>query len=368
MAKKVASVLGKTPGALAGLKKKIGSMEVGKGLKGAKEVLAKTARKTWQEILRLKDKFLNNAEDRKIALGIAASGFLAWFLKPAEKEGGKKKDAEPEKGEVLAEILPKKPDGSKGELAEISPKATHEQILAAIQTNAKTLDEMYQKYKKTKDPTELRYFLTRAIIAKESGHRTPVKVAARLINVRAISPNKRRGLRDKYGIDFRMPASSRSLLPSEKYLTNFETFKNRVCNQLQPDVSGAKQINNTAEILIRCAVGMGQILPIYWLPGMKKSKGIDRLKKIYAFIKSGRGQINATVKLVDRLGGRYDWNPMYISAAYYAGAGVGDLMKKNAKHASLSKKAPYGYGSPNQYVLGVEKHVARIIKDEKRAS
>ena len=304
---------------------------------------------------------------------VALIGLLAWFLKPEKKEEkseSKKNSAEKlEDKVVLADILPKIEKKSEIKYADILPNAKPEQVLAAIQTNAKTLDGLYKRYKESKDPKELRYFLVRAIIAKESGYKTPVNVAARLINVRAINPRNRSGkfLKSK-GIEFKMPKGSRSLIPNEKYLSSFEVFKDRVCSQLQPNVSGAKQIDNTAEILIRCAIGMGQVLAIHWIPGIKKASGIERLRIIYNFIKSGRGQMGTTVKLVNRLGKRYDWNPMYIAAAYYGGTGSGDRMRKDAQNPALHKKQAHGYGSISTYTNRVDGLVTRIIKDENRSA
>lgn len=358
--------------ALLTLKEGIKKPETGKALKDTKETVSQTARQTLQEIARLKDEFLKDPEAKKAVLGMAAAGLMAWVLMPEVKEQESKKDSQKkEDKETLQAISTKKSADEMPKLATISPKAKPEEILAAVSTNAATLDQLYKEYKNSnsKDSTKLRYFLTKAIIAKESGYKTPPEVAARLINVHAVTPKKVEAFR-KRGIEFKMPNSSRELLPNKSFIEDgFEAFKNRVCSQLQPNATEPARTNNTAEILMHSAIGMGQVLPIYYLDGIKNGDGEKRLRIIFDFIKNWQskvdGQEAVTARTVDRLGKRYDWNPMCIAAAYYGGTGAGDTMQKAPKSGSLSREQAYGYGSIDTYGRRVYALVEKIIEDQK---
>ena len=361
-----------TPKALSGLKNEVNRPRAGEAIARAKEKVSQTAGGALREIVKLKDDLLKNPEDRKALLGLAGTALLAWCLMPEVKEKDAKEEAGKTKKKDESANNSEKVDQKKAQpevkYAAVTPKATPAEVLSAIRTNATTLDELYAKYKKEKNPTELKYFLVKAIIAKETGYKTSPEVAARLINVYAVTPKKVEEFR-KRGIVFNMPAGSRDLLPNESFLKDskdgFEAFKIRVCSQLQPNVPEPARTNNTAEILMHSAIGMGQILPVYYIEGMNNADGKTRLRKIFDFIKNWQGQEAVTARTVERLGKLYDWNPACIAAAYYGGERSGNIVRDNSKSASLDKKQAYGYGSINTYVQRVDSLVKKIIEDQK---
>ena len=356
-------LLGGTSEALASLKDGI-KPKAGELLKSTKETLNNTASAVISGIAKIKEDFIKNPASRKEALGVASTAVLAYLLMPylnKEKAKGKKakesdKKDEPEQNQFVQTDT----------LAPIPAKATSTELVTAMFTNAKTLDELYKRYKDTKDPKEIRFFLTKAIIAKESGYQTPPEKAARFINVQAINPDNKSGrFLESKGIKFNMPGGSGALLPNETYLANFDAFKERVCSQLQPNIPEPKRTDNTAEILIRSAIGMGQILPIYHIDGINELSGNDKLRKIYDFIKSGREEEKVTERIVDNLGKKYEWNPACIAAAYYGGERAGDMVKNAPQSESLDKTQAYGYGSIRTYVERVSSMTQKIIKDQK---
>jgi len=174
---------------------------------------------------------------------------------------------------------------------------------------------------------------------------------------------------DRMGIRVPPLPGSSSKLVTEECLKNFNSFKERVCSQLQPDVSDpVKRANNTAEILARCAIGKYQILPIYNIPGMQKQgNGEEKLLKIYQFITSEETQSKTADKIIDNLGQRYNWNPQSIMVAYYAGTKWGDKLKSDPNNPAFTKKQYGGHGSMRDYINRTTALADNFIEKARRA-
>ena len=298
------------------------------------------------------------------------------YLKPEVKE--KKEDKKPAKKEQ--QTIPVKVKTV--EPVSVQPTATPAQIEQAIKTNFKNLAEMYKDYKKNKDPTQLRYFLKKAITEKESGVGTNEKLRLRLVNQAAINEKKRQYLLDRMGIKVPpLPGSSSKLVTEECLDGGFNKFKERVCSQLQPDIKDeVDREDKTAEILARCAIGKYQILPIYHIPGLgtkfekkgnvkqiKRWSGNAKLLKIYQFITSEETQSKTADKIIDNLGQRYDWNPQSIMVAYYAGLEWANKLQSDQNNPAFTKKQYGGHGSMRDYINRTTALADNLIEKASRA-
>jgi hypothetical protein len=174
---------------------------------------------------------------------------------------------------------------------------------------------------------------------------------------------------EKMGIKVPPLPGSSSKLVTEDCLKDFNSFKERVCSQLQPDVSDPeRQVNNTAEILARCAVGKYQILPIYHIPGLQRQgNGEAKLLQIYQFITSEETQSRTADNIIENLGKKYDWHPQSIMVAYYAGTKWGDALKTDPNNPAFTKGQYGGHGSMLAYIENTTKLADRIIRQSKNS-
>jgi len=360
---------GKTSELLSLLKSKL--IPTKSALKNSKESISSTAA-TFLKMIESFDPFKNKLFDKaknkgKITM-TSIIGFLAWTLKPEVSEEKTEKEEVKSTDKTDNEII-KQPDNMKFVFATISPNASPEKVILAMETNAKNLDELYKGYKKTKDPKKLRYFIWKAIAAKESG-RGVSRRRLRLINQFAISPGKRQKLLKEKGITV-PPASRKQLLPNESYLSSYAVFKARACSVLQPNLSdGDRRTSNTAEILARCAVGKYQVLPIYWVNGVKNKKnmGEAELMTIYNYIKSPIQQQKTSLGIIDSLGKKYNWNPAHIMLAYYAGSKWVDVFKKNPNHPALHHGEYGGHGSKMAYIKRTTALANKFIRSDQKSA
>jgi len=336
--------LGGTPDALLDLGTKIGKPKAGEKLTSAKEAISNAAGTTLREISRLKDEFLKDPEAKKAVLGMAAVGFLAWVLSPEKEETqqkAEKKDEKPRKPDEQPSVIP--PKKAMEELATIPPLP--EKVLAEIEKRAGGFKKLREEYDNEKDPQkkkklaeQIKILFEKATGVHESGNKEY------LLNMYAARPDQSLGRKLKgMGIDvspFIFNSSSSLLGGKGEYLKDFKTFKDRVCSSLQPNVKDEKdRVNKTAEILARCAVGKYQILPIYFFKGMGwEYQGEKGLENIFNFLKSESLQKQMADKIITRLGEKYDWNPLYMAAAYYAGEKWGDKLQKAPKDPALEKQ------------------------------
>lgn len=271
-----------------------------------------------------------------------------------------------------------------------------EQVVASIEIKAKNMRDLHARLKKLekdynseKDPAKkqkikqelnalqnrFRDFIVEAIGIKESG-RGRLSWRMRLANTQAIAYEITRPGRDglytnnlgqqlkKLGI--KPPPAIRKGAASlfGKGLGTLDQFTERVISQLQPypNMSREKRINNAAEILSRSALGMYQIIGIYHLgPEFRKADGTKKMQIMYEFLKSKDRQDTAVGRIVEWLGAKYEWNPLYISAAYYGGDKAARKLKNNPKAPSLDLKQAHGYGSIKQYTSRFEKLMDECI-------
>lgn len=339
--------------ALSKLKEDIKSPKTKLALKEKKDELSSffsDAVKAIESFSPFKNGMMESVKGKGVLTLAAVAGFMAWLLKPEIKVDPKTSPASTSPTKKKASTKPKDSLSSIVEYATILPQSSHEKVLAGIETNAKNLNEVYQRYLKTGDPTEIRYFLFKAITAKESGSGdSPKKL--RLINQAAVGPGLRKKLLQEKGIQV-PPLSRAALYPNEQYLASFEAFKERTCSVLQPGVSGHERVGKATEILARCAVGKYQVLPIYWLNGVKgkKKMGEAELLAIYNYIKSAGAQQKTAMGIINGMGKKHNWNPAYVALEYYAGGKWVNVLKNDPSNPALNRKQYGGHGSMMDYI------------------
>ncbi len=321
------------------------------------------------------DVLLDEKGGKKLNI-IALVGLLAWFLKPEKKDSDseEKKVSERKTVEtksatkskkddevIYADIHAKRVEDINVKYATISPKASPEVVLVAIETNAKNLDQIYKRYLKTGDLTELRYFIFMAVTAKESGPSKNNKWKLRLVNQAAVGPRTRKKLLKKFGIKVPPLKGSNYLFQNEAQISTYESFKERVFSVFNTTNAG-----DAAQILSRCAIGKYQVLPIYWVNGVKHKKkmGDAELRVIYDYIKDANLQQKTAMRIIDGMGKRHNWNPAYVMVEYYAGERGVKLLKQN--NSAINRKQYGGHGSIMDYVKRTTALANRLISQSRR--
>lgn len=306
-------------------------------------------------------------ERQKVAVA-AAVGIVAWFLKPKTE----KKSDDSSKPSTTASSTESKSTEDE-EKPEIALKETEER--------AKKVDDLYAKYKSAPDDAgKKRYadqlkslFMEATAIHESGGHLEPINMKAIVYDkvekdsetgVEVTRTNRLGKQLKELGVTpspFILNGSF-SLLEGTKHLSSYDAFKNRVCDKLQPGVKDPERVNNTAEILARSAVGKYQILPIYHFDGIGLTyKGEEGLKNIFKFLQSEEMQSKAAGNLTEQLGKRYDWNYMYMAAAYYGGTTAGDRLRDTPKDPSLTREQANGYGSIAKYAKSATALMNRVL-------
>ena len=258
--------------------------------------------------------------------------FFAWFLRPFQEgdeenpeEAQKELEAISKEGDVLYKAYQEAPKGS--EEKKKAQAEIRKYFVAATARHESGSDESWQK---------------------EYPH-AGERVRYQIINIHAISDERKTSLEEK-GIE--VPKLAK--IPFENGVPeNYEEFKKEAVSKVQSGGVTSEKINNTVSILSRCAIGKYQILPCYHFarhPGWQAPKGEEGLKMIHQFLLNNNGEQELIYEnLVNELGRKHDWNPLYMAAEYYGGADAAKALKQNPEGDDVNRDQEHGYSSIRTY-------------------
>jgi hypothetical protein len=311
----------KTPDIISGLPAIPENPQIRQELGEAKsEVEKKSIKDQIREAKKLAQEHIKDPEKRKEALIMFGAGLLLWMLKSNEQ--------------LDEEITGK----------EAAQKETENEIKGMAE--AGLIEMADKKEENPKEPEKNELFRDLQFTAIQ------LKASMNKSNTKALN---------EQGIT--IPEAAQKLSCTSLFregIGSYENFKEKLTKILQPDVKNpGQQINNTAEILSRCALGKYQILPIFHFVKLGWTyKGETGLRNMYEFLRSPAKQDQLNRGIIVGLAKKYKGNARAMAAAYYAGDEAGYAILKLAENGQtdlpewLTREQKMGggtFGSINVY-------------------
>ncbi len=337
--------------------------------------------------------YIKDPVKRKELVTAVGIGLLVWIFKP-DKDLEDKENGDKETGDELLALdkeglLEGEVKAAKGEVIELKIENTSKFFAAykqALETGYPDIDKNYFKpdeavfgnifanilaAKVSFDAYDIKAWeerfkdlITSGLVSKEDlGKIYPyaenVDTARdyRYIAIQLKASMNGRNTKELADMGITLPENTRKYTAISMFpcgMGSYDSFKTTIFKNLLPDEKDpAKQADEAAEILGRCALGKYQILPKHHFKTMGwEWRGEAGLSKMYEFLTTPGMQESLSLAMIKGMAQTYEGNPYAMAAAYYSGPDNGKTMLKFRKAVDAGEKVELSEGMTRAQTMG----------------